>query len=161
MRRDLDHNIRSPLPKLLLWKDKEWLAVATAATVPRPFCYQSFRKRRVPLSKFSKKACTQNCAGCTTPNFLHGTPNESTVRIYRRILQSEIISHPTRKTHCRMNEISRKFPEIASSVKNGLGGEGASQHGASGFCAPNAKILTEVSEKSYTPKNPVRRRADC
>jgi len=24
------------------------------------------------------------------------------------------------------------------------------------FCAPNAKILTEVSEKSYTPKNPVR-----
>jgi len=25
------------------------------------------------------------------------------------------------------------------------------------FCAPNAKILTEVSEKSFTPKNPVRR----
>ena len=25
------------------------------------------------------------------------------------------------------------------------------------FCAPNAKILTEVPEKSYTPKNPVRR----
>jgi len=24
------------------------------------------------------------------------------------------------------------------------------------FCAPNAKILTEVSEKSYTPKNLVR-----
>jgi len=24
------------------------------------------------------------------------------------------------------------------------------------FCAPNAKILTEVSEKSFTPKNPVR-----
>jgi len=25
------------------------------------------------------------------------------------------------------------------------------------FCAPNAKILTKVSEKSYTPKNMVRR----
>ena len=47
LRRDLDHNIRSLLPKLLFWKDKEWLAVATAATVPRPFCCQ----------KFSKKAC--------------------------------------------------------------------------------------------------------
>ena len=34
-------------------------------------------------------------------------------RIYRRILQSEMISHPTPKTHCRMNEISRKFPEFA------------------------------------------------
>ena len=44
-----------------------------------------------------------------------------TNRIFRRILQSEILSHPTRKTHCRMNEISRKF---AISVKKGLGGEG-------------------------------------
>jgi len=25
------------------------------------------------------------------------------------------------------------------------------------FCAPNARIMTEVSEKFYTPKNQVRR----
>ena len=36
----------------------------------------------------------------------------------------EILSHPTRKKHRRMNEISRKF---ASSVKKGVGGEGTSQ----------------------------------
>ena len=39
---------------------------------------------------------------------------------FRRILQSEKLSHPTLKTHCRMNEISRKFPEFAKSVKKGL-----------------------------------------
>jgi len=37
-------------------------------------------------------------------------------------------SHPTLKTHCRMNEISRKF---SRSVKKGLGGEGESRYGAS------------------------------
>jgi len=42
---------------------------------------------------------------------------------------SEILSHPTRKTHWMMNEISRKFPEFARSVKKGLGGEGASHAG--------------------------------
>jgi len=36
----------------------------------------------------------------------------TTVRTFRRILQSEILSHPTFKTQCRMNEISRKFPKI-------------------------------------------------
>ena len=37
---------------------------------------------------------------------------------YYRILHSK---------QCRMNEISRKFPEFSSSVKKGLGGEGESQ----------------------------------
>jgi len=58
---------------------------------------------------------------------LQGKDLGTTNRIFRRILQSEILSHPTRKTHCRMNKISRKFPEFSRSVKKGLGGEGASQ----------------------------------
>ena len=53
--------------------------------------------------------------------------DEHVVRIFRRILQSEILLYPTLKTHCRMNEISRKFQEFARSVKKGLGGEGESQ----------------------------------
>ena len=28
------------------------------------------------------------------------------------------------------------------------------------FCAPNAKNFTEASEKSFTPKNPVRRKSE-
>jgi hypothetical protein len=50
-----------------------------------------------------------------------------TVRIYWIKVRSEILSHPTPKTHCRMNEISRKFPHSREVCKNGLGGEGASQ----------------------------------
>ena len=38
-----------------------------------------------------------------------------------------LLSHPTNKTHCRMNEISRKFPDSLEVCKNGKGGEGASQ----------------------------------
>jgi len=45
--------------------------------------------------------------------------------------QSEILSHPTCKTHRRMNEISRKFPEFSRSVKKGLGGREQVRHGAS------------------------------
>jgi len=52
-----------------------------------------------------------------------------------------------------MNEISRKFPEFARSVKKGLGGEDA-RHTRM-FCAPNAKVLTE-EKILFTPKNPVR-----
>jgi len=75
--RDLEHNVRSSLPNLLFRKDKEWLAVATAATVP---CCQSFRKRRVPrlgmnnlagcttiiLAWYAHRACTQTCRQSTT-----------------------------------------------------------------------------------------------
>jgi len=120
--------------------------------------------------------------------------------------KNEILSHPTRKTHCKMNEISRKFPE----PKNGNCKEYEERDGRRGcqsdtaqvrwvmaaetpgqyrcqtvccsifhtmytvterlgrklcwvvwvwlFCDvlhPNAKIFTHVSEKSYTPVNPV------
>jgi len=42
-------------------------------------------------------------------------------------VRSEILSHPTPKTQCRMNEISRKFPHSREVCQNGLAGEGASQ----------------------------------
>ena len=62
---------RSPhcLSPLATLKDKECLSVATAVTVQGIFCCQSFRKRRVPYLRM------KNRAGCTTPNFLRGTPN--------------------------------------------------------------------------------------
>jgi len=42
---DLDHNIRSLIPKLLFWKDKEWLAVGTAMMASRPlFAVKVFEK---------------------------------------------------------------------------------------------------------------------
>ena len=55
------------------------------------------------------------------------TTQSSTVRIYWIKVRSEILSHPTPKTHYRMNEISRKFPHSREVCKNGLGGEGSSQ----------------------------------
>jgi len=99
---------------------------------------------------------------------------------------SEILSHPSCKTHCRMNEISRKSPEFASSCEERSGGgnksdtaqvswvmvaETQGQCRYQAFCssichtstlslcqcgsfvmffAPNAKIMTEVSEKCFT-----------
>jgi len=39
--------------------------------------------------------------------------NYPTVRIFRIIIQSEILSHFTLKTHWRMNEIWGKFPEFS------------------------------------------------
>jgi len=170
------------------------------------------RKRQVCLFQV---VCTgppdTSCAGAGWQSCNRATelwkkiePLHSTNRIFRRILQFEILSHPTRKTHCRMNKKSRKFPEFASSVETGLGGEGGSQtrrkwggkwllkpkssidarqyatafvtqctlslndwEGSRAglcqcgsfvmFCAPISKKLTYVSEKSYTPENPVRR----
>ena len=70
-----------------------------------------------------------------SPLRLHGdSSTNSKNRIFRRILQSEILSHLTRKTNCDGGQ-------CGSFVM---------------FCAPNAKILTEVSSQ-FTPKNPVRR----
>ena len=96
------------------------------------------RKRQVCLFQV---VCTgppdTSCAGagwqsCNRATELPGCekkiePLNSTNHIFRRILQSEMLSHPSRKTHCRMNEKSRKFPEFAPSVEKGLGGEGGSQ----------------------------------
>jgi len=45
--------------------------------------------------------------------------------------KSEILSHPTCKTRRRMNEISRKFPEFAISVKKGLEDKEQFRHGTS------------------------------
>ena len=80
----------------------------------------------------SWSVCKYMYISCSIPALRRNNSNlnqsvTSTVRIFRRILQSEILSHPTLKTHCRMNEISRRFLEFARSVKKGLGGEGASQ----------------------------------
>jgi len=52
-----------------LQKVEDGRVVATAATVPRPFCCQSCQKCGVPCSKMNI------LAGCTTMNFWHGTPN--------------------------------------------------------------------------------------
>ena len=99
--------------------------------------------QRVLVRQFMTHRCWRKCIGRMHRQSAHEEPKhkghfvaqslgyEPAARIFRRILQSEILSHPTRKTHCMMNEISRKFPEFARSVKKGLGGEGASRHGAS------------------------------
>jgi len=51
-----------------LQKFEDGRAVATAATVPRPLCCQSFQKCGVPCLGMNI------LAGCTTMNFQHGTP---------------------------------------------------------------------------------------
>ena len=69
LRRDLEHNVTSSHPKTLFQKDKNERAVATAQTVPRPFCSQGFQKWGIPYLGMNI------LAGCTTMNFYHGTPN--------------------------------------------------------------------------------------
>jgi len=77
----------------------------------------------VSLSDGVKLASERESFELHSGNFSRYTTNQ----IFRRILQPEILLHPTCKTHRRMNEISRKFPEFVNSVKKGLGGEGTSQ----------------------------------
>jgi len=69
LRRDLEHNVTSLLPNQLFQKVEDWRAVATAATVPRPFCCQSFQKCGVLCLRMNI------LTGRTTTNFQHGTPN--------------------------------------------------------------------------------------
>ena len=60
-----------------------------------------------------------------TEAFFRKISKRSTNRIFRRILQSEILSHPTRKTHCMMNEISRKIPGICKKCEERSGRRGS------------------------------------
>jgi len=61
--------------RVQLQKVKDGRVEATAATVPRPFCSQSFQKWGVPCSGMNI------LAGCTTMNFEHGTPNAHVMRL--------------------------------------------------------------------------------
>jgi len=63
LRRDFEDKVSSSLPNPLFKKVKDGTVVVTAATVPRPFCSQSFKKWGVPYSGMNI------LAGCTKMNF--------------------------------------------------------------------------------------------
>jgi len=48
LHKDLKHNVKSLLLNPLFRKLEDWQVASTAATVPRPFCCQNFKKRGVP-----------------------------------------------------------------------------------------------------------------
>jgi len=63
LHRDFEDKVTSSLPNPLFKKVKDGTVVVTAATVPRPFCSQSFKKWGVPYSGMNI------LAGCTKMNF--------------------------------------------------------------------------------------------